>query len=154
MALLAQDLTHIVGGDDLPGADDGKLVDHPAELGIVMGPFIGLQQGEGLLGSTQNLPGHVQIHVTQQQIEEGGNLLLLLAQGGQKQGQAPQLVPEQGAHLGDVFSLLADAGEHDPVAAADIHFGQHGNQLILPLLGQHVQVGKIDGVALVGQGEL
>ncbi len=65
MPLLTQYLADIFGSDDLAGARYHKFPNYPAELGVVMGPIVTLQQRQRFRICTQNLPGHVDVHVAQ-----------------------------------------------------------------------------------------
>ena len=154
MALLFQHLPHALRRDDLSGGGDRQGLDDPPELHVVMGPAEALQQGDPVRLHTHYLPGDRGVEMAEGEVDEGGNPLGHGPQRRQVQGEAPELIQKEGPGGGDVLPRLAHAGEDHPVPAAHVHLQQHGQQLPLPLFGEHVDAGEVEGAVLVRQGRV
>ena len=152
MALFFQHLPHALRRDDLPGGSDGQGFDDPAELGVIVGPLEILQQGGALRLHPHDLLGDGGVEMAEGEVYKGGDALWHGPQGRQIQRKTPELVQKEGPGGRDVLSRLANTGEDHPVPAADLHLQQHGQQLPLPLLGEHIDAGEIEGAVLVRQG--
>ena len=151
MPLFPEDPPDILCRDDLAGSSHGQLAHDPSELGVIVGPAEILQQCRGLRFRPQDGPGKAGVQVTDREPHQfrdpGGHL----PQRRQVQGEAVELIAEQRSHFRDIFSRLADAGEHDPVTAADLHF-QKGFQQLLPVFpGKGIDVGKVNGGLFICQ---